>query len=66
MLGTQLADNYVVLIRDKCVMKNILLLKLFFMTNFSVICCVAGLIALAVLPVLAKNTYISENALLPG
>ncbi|XP_078154538.1 uncharacterized protein LOC144549646 isoform X2 [Carex rostrata] len=32
----------------------------------SVICCVAGLIALALLPVLAKNTYISENALLPG
>ncbi|XP_078149001.1 GPI transamidase component family protein / Gaa1-like family protein isoform X1 [Carex rostrata] len=35
-------------------------------TLVCVICCVAGLIALAVLPVLAKNTYISENALLPG
>ncbi|XP_020273151.1 glycosylphosphatidylinositol anchor attachment 1 protein isoform X2 [Asparagus officinalis] len=33
---------------------------------FSVVCCTAGLIALILLPVLANNTYISENALLPG
>ncbi|KAL0923110.1 hypothetical protein M5K25_007155 [Dendrobium thyrsiflorum] len=32
----------------------------------SVICCVAGCIALLLLPVLAKNTYVSENALMPG
>ncbi|KAM0954028.1 putative GPI transamidase component Gaa1 [Dioscorea sansibarensis] len=35
-------------------------------TLFSVVCCIAGLIALLLLPVLAKNTYISENALMPG
>ncbi|KAJ4749088.1 GPI transamidase component family protein / Gaa1-like family protein [Rhynchospora pubera] len=35
-------------------------------TLVSVVCCLAGLIALLVLPLLAKNTYISENALLPG
>lgn len=52
-------------IRDKCVIKNILT-KTDFMMNISVICCVAGLIAMAILPILAKNTYISENALLPG
>ncbi|EEF40957.1 conserved hypothetical protein [Ricinus communis] len=33
---------------------------------FSVICCIAGVLALLLLPVLAKNTYISENALMPG
>ncbi|GAB4848082.1 hypothetical protein Ancab_002744 [Ancistrocladus abbreviatus] len=33
---------------------------------FSFICCIAGVIALFLLPVLAKNTYISENALMPG
>lgn len=32
----------------------------------SVICCTAGVVALLLLPVLAKNTYISENALMPG
>ncbi|XP_042001443.1 glycosylphosphatidylinositol anchor attachment 1 protein-like isoform X1 [Salvia splendens] len=32
----------------------------------SIICCVAGVLALLLLPVLAKNTYISENALMPG
>ncbi|XP_075090525.1 uncharacterized protein LOC107824956 [Nicotiana tabacum] len=32
----------------------------------SVVCCVAGVFALLLLPVLAKNTYISENALMPG
>ncbi|XP_058180275.1 uncharacterized protein LOC131298821 [Rhododendron vialii] len=33
---------------------------------FSVVCCAAGVVALLLLPVLAKNTYISENALMPG
>ncbi|XP_010555156.1 PREDICTED: glycosylphosphatidylinositol anchor attachment 1 protein [Tarenaya hassleriana] len=33
---------------------------------FSVICSVAGILVLFLLPVLAKNTYISENALMPG
>jgi len=33
---------------------------------FSVICCSAGIIALLLLPSLAKNTYLSENALIPG
>ncbi|XP_065877905.1 uncharacterized protein [Euphorbia lathyris] len=32
----------------------------------SVVCCTAGVLALFLLPVLAKNTYISENALMPG
>lgn len=32
----------------------------------SVACGIAGFIALLLLPVLAKNTYISENALMPG
>ncbi|XP_072961254.1 uncharacterized protein [Typha angustifolia] len=32
----------------------------------SVVCCVAGFVALLLLPLLAKNTYISENALMPG
>ncbi|KAK9271801.1 hypothetical protein L1049_002165 [Liquidambar formosana] len=32
----------------------------------SVVCCTAGVLALLLLPVLAKNTYISENALMPG
>ncbi|GLJ41095.1 hypothetical protein SUGI_0851230 [Cryptomeria japonica] len=32
----------------------------------SVLSCLAGLIALLLLPLLAKNTYISENALIPG
>jgi hypothetical protein len=33
---------------------------------YSVTCCLVGLIALLLLPALAKNTYISENALIPG
>lgn len=33
---------------------------------FSVVCCISGVLALLLLPVLAKNTYISENALMPG
>ncbi|GAB2279026.1 hypothetical protein Dimus_013689 [Dionaea muscipula] len=33
---------------------------------FSFVCCIAGVVALLLLPVLAKNTYISENALMPG
>ncbi|XP_031504265.1 uncharacterized protein LOC116266916 isoform X2 [Nymphaea colorata] len=32
----------------------------------SLVCCLAGFIAILLLPVLAKNTYISENALMPG
>ncbi|CAI0456265.1 unnamed protein product [Linum tenue] len=32
----------------------------------SVVCCTAGVVALFLLPMLAKNTYISENALMPG
>lgn len=32
----------------------------------SVLCCLAGFLTLLLLPVLAKNTYISENALMPG
>ncbi|CAJ1946665.1 unnamed protein product [Sphenostylis stenocarpa] len=32
----------------------------------SLICFLAGVLALLLLPVLAKNTYISENALMPG
>lgn len=32
----------------------------------SVVCCTAGVLTLLLLPVLAKNTYISENALMPG
>ncbi|KAK1438815.1 hypothetical protein QVD17_04626 [Tagetes erecta] len=32
----------------------------------SVVCCIAGVLALLLLPVLAKKTYVSENALLPG
>lgn len=34
--------------------------------HVSVVCCTAGVLALFLLPVLAKNTYISENALMPG
>ncbi|KAL1531608.1 glycosylphosphatidylinositol anchor attachment 1 protein-like isoform X1 [Salvia divinorum] len=30
------------------------------------VCCIAGVLALLLLPVIAKNTYISENALMPG
>ncbi|KAK3165091.1 hypothetical protein QOZ80_1AG0028800 [Eleusine coracana subsp. coracana] len=33
---------------------------------FSVICCCAGIVALFLLPSLSKNTYLSENALIPG
>ncbi|KAE9601690.1 hypothetical protein Lal_00040643 [Lupinus albus] len=32
----------------------------------SVICLITAIVALLLLPVLAKNTYISENALMPG
>ncbi|KAH9326724.1 hypothetical protein KI387_006902, partial [Taxus chinensis] len=31
-----------------------------------VLCCFAGVVTLLLLPLLAKNTYISENALIPG
>ncbi|KAK1278647.1 hypothetical protein QJS04_geneDACA023741 [Acorus gramineus] len=34
--------------------------------SVSVLCCLAGLLTLLLLPVLAKNTYVSENALMPG
>lgn len=44
----------------------ILLLLMSHRVLFSFLCCIAGLIALLVLPSLAKNTYISENALMPG
>ncbi|MCL7028719.1 hypothetical protein MKW94_030833 [Papaver nudicaule] len=33
---------------------------------FSVVCCIGGILALFLLPLMAKNTYISENALMPG
>ncbi|XP_026381521.1 glycosylphosphatidylinositol anchor attachment 1 protein-like [Papaver somniferum] len=33
---------------------------------FSVICCIGGILALFLLPLMAKNSYISENALMPG
>ncbi|KAK9050598.1 hypothetical protein SSX86_030432 [Deinandra increscens subsp. villosa] len=33
---------------------------------FSVVCCTAGIVALLLLPVLSKKTYVSENALMPG
>ncbi|KAI4339526.1 hypothetical protein MLD38_024465 [Melastoma candidum] len=32
----------------------------------SVFCCAAGVVALLLLPILANNTYVSENALMPG
>lgn len=32
----------------------------------SLVCCIAGFVSLLLLPLLAKNTYISENALMPG
>ncbi|GAU31851.1 hypothetical protein TSUD_114620 [Trifolium subterraneum] len=32
----------------------------------SLLCFVAGIVALLVLPIFAKNTYVSENALMPG
>ncbi|KAK1423259.1 hypothetical protein QVD17_18556 [Tagetes erecta] len=32
----------------------------------SVVCCTAGVVALLLLPVLAKKTHVSENALMPG
>ncbi|XP_061373597.1 uncharacterized protein LOC133315915 isoform X3 [Gastrolobium bilobum] len=35
-------------------------------TFVSVVCFIAGIVALLLLPVLAKNIYISENALMPG
>eukprot|EP00268_Persea_americana_P037141 TRINITY_DN3676_c0_g1_i3.p1 TRINITY_DN3676_c0_g1~~TRINITY_DN3676_c0_g1_i3.p1 ORF type:complete len:732 (+),score=107.78 TRINITY_DN3676_c0_g1_i3:221-2416(+) len=35
-------------------------------TIVSLLCCVAGFLSLLILPILAKNTYISENALMPG
>ncbi|KAF3434617.1 hypothetical protein FNV43_RR21702 [Rhamnella rubrinervis] len=31
---------------------------------FGFVCCTAGVVALLLLPVLAKNTYISENTLM--
>lgn len=42
------------------------LINLAFWYVFSVACCAAGIFALLLLPILAKNTYISENALMPG
>lgn len=44
----------------------ILLLLMSHRVIVSFLCCTAGVIALLVLPFLAKNTYISENALMPG
>lgn len=35
-------------------------------TLVSIVCCVTGVLALLLLPVLAKTTYFSENALMPG
>ncbi|XP_068647607.1 uncharacterized protein [Aristolochia californica] len=35
-------------------------------TIVSILCFIAGCLAILVLPVFAKNTYISENALMPG
>ncbi|XP_017223037.1 uncharacterized protein LOC108199635 isoform X1 [Daucus carota subsp. sativus] len=35
-------------------------------TLVSIVCCVTGVLALLLLPVLAKSTYFSENALMPG
>ncbi|KAL8229109.1 hypothetical protein R6Q57_014009 [Mikania cordata] len=32
----------------------------------SFVCCIAGVVALLLLPVLSKKTYVSENALMPG
>ncbi|XP_060669816.1 uncharacterized protein LOC132799369 [Ziziphus jujuba] len=37
-----------------------------FLGAFSIVFCTAGILALLLLPVLAKNTYIFENALMPG
>ncbi|KAJ0428929.1 putative GPI transamidase component Gaa1 [Helianthus annuus] len=34
--------------------------------SVSVVCCTAGVLALLLFPVIAKKTYVSENALLPG
>lgn len=42
------------------------LLKFANFVESSLVCCAAGVLALFFLPVLAKNTYISENALMPG
>jgi hypothetical protein len=33
---------------------------------FSLLCFVSGIVALLLLPILANNTYTSENALMPG
>lgn len=44
----------------------ILILVWCFFCFFSVVCCTAGVLTLLLLPLLAKNTYISENALMPG
>ncbi|KAL3526387.1 hypothetical protein ACH5RR_011043 [Cinchona calisaya] len=49
--------------------RPIIRIGLFLMSHsllVSLVCCTAGIIALLLLPVLAKNTYISENALIPG
>ncbi|KAF5740409.1 GPI transamidase component family protein [Tripterygium wilfordii] len=49
--------------------RPIVRLGLFLMSHSllaSIVCCSAGVLALLLLPVLAKNTYISENALMPG
>eukprot|EP01018_Ginkgo_biloba_P034046 Gb_21413 [translate_table: standard] len=41
-------------------------LLVLYANQVSILCCLAGLVTLLLLPVLAKNTYISENALMPG
>ncbi|CAI9106347.1 OLC1v1005477C1 [Oldenlandia corymbosa var. corymbosa] len=49
--------------------RPIIRIGLFFMSHsllVSVVCYVAGIFALLLLPILSKNTYISENALMPG
>lgn len=45
---------------------RIMLLLMAHRVIVSVLCFIAGVIALLILPVLSKNTYISENALMPG
>ncbi|KAE9602392.1 hypothetical protein Lal_00049561 [Lupinus albus] len=55
--------------RAKVRAKPILRMGIFLISHssyVSVICLIAAVVALLLLPVLAKNTYISENALMPG
>lgn len=54
---------------DKPKPRPIIRLGLFLISHsllVSVVCCTAGVLSLLLLPVLGKNTYISENALMPG